>query len=142
MNNFNIYTIYLDGIDKCGKDSILPYIGPLCNYKYICNIRGIMTQLAYSKLYNRDYNYNLTQQEHVLNVYLTVDKEDWKIRCNINNEPDIVYEDNVKVFNDAYNELLKNGFNTLKINTSKYSQYEIAKQIVKRMDELNADKNN
>ena len=50
-----MYNIYLDGIDKCGKGSILPYIGPLSNYKYICNVRGVISQIAYSKLYNRPY---------------------------------------------------------------------------------------
>lgn len=132
-----IYTICLDGIDKTGKDTILPYIGPLCNYKYICNVRGIMTQIAYSELYNRNYEYDLDQQKHILNVLLTVDYDDWKIRCKMNNEPEINYFDNSNVFWKAYSLLHNAGYPTLAIKTSKHSPYEIAKMIVDHINELN-----
>lgn len=134
MNNF--YTIYLDGIDKTGKDTLLPYIGPICNYKYICNVRGIMTQIAYSKLYNRPYTYDLKQQKNCLNVLLTVSEEDWKVRCKINNEPDISYEENQLAFEEAYEMLLKNNCPVIKINTSTHSPFQVAMIIVSEMNKF------
>lgn len=132
-----MYNIYLDGIDKCGKDSILPYIGPLSNYKYICNVRGVISQIAYSKLYNRPYEYDLDQQIYALNVYLTVDYEDWKIRCKSTNEPEINYIENVKVFDESFDYLKKLHFPVLKCNTSKCSPYEIAKIIINEIERYN-----
>lgn len=132
-----LYTIYLDGIDKTGKDSILPYIGPVCNYRYVCNIRGVMTQFAYDELYGRDYSYDLDQQKDCLNVLLTVEEEDWKVRCKMTNEPAIDYKKNCEVFERAYNKLESAGCPVIKINTSKHSLYEIAKIIVNEIDHLN-----
>lgn len=133
------YTIYLDGIDKTGKDSILPYIGPLCNYKYICNVRGIMSQIAYSDLYLRKLDYDLHQQKECLNVLLTVNKDDWLVRCAIACEPSISYEEHCKVFEAAYKKLQDAGCPVFTLNTSFVSPYAAAKLIVDYIDEMNGE---
>lgn len=133
------YTIYLDGIDKTGKDSILPYIGPLCKYKYICNVRGIMTQIAYSDLYQRKFDYDLYQQKECLNVLLTVNKDDWLVRCAVTREPKISYEEHRNAFEAAYKKLQDAGCPVLTLNTSFLSPYAAAKLIVDYIDEMNGE---
>ena len=130
-------TIVLEGIDKTGKDTILRYICELSNYKYLVQSREILSQIAYSQLYTRDYEYQVKDRyNNVLFVYLTVDREDWNIRCNMTNEPVISYDDNIKVFNDAVYKY--SGYiNIIKFDTSKKTPYQIAKKIVEYMNELN-----
>ena len=103
------YSICIDGIDKTGKDTLLGFIDRLSNHKYIINVRGMLSQIAYSDLYKRDFNYDLSTQQHILNVLLTADKEDWEVRCKLTREPAINYEDNCEVFEEAYTALHRAG---------------------------------
>lgn len=137
MENIRYHTIYLDGIDKTGKDTIAQYVIKLCNYKYIVNCRGIITQIAYNNLYNRDCCYSLDGQQNILNVLLTVDEDDWNIRCKLTNEPKIDYSTHNKIFQDVYDTLNLQNLPTLSLNTSKMSPYQIALHIVNFMDALN-----
>lgn len=139
MQRLKYYTIYLDGMDKTGKDTIAKYVIILSKYRYVINCRGIITQVAYDKLYNRNCVYDIEQQKDVINVLLTVDEDDWNIRCKITNEPKIDYNTNSKSFEDAYNELVSNGMVIPRFNTSTMSPYEIAKQIVEYADKLNSE---
>lgn len=130
------YNIFIDGIDKAGKDLISYYVIHLSNFKYIVNGRGILSQLAYSKLYNRNDTYDLTQQENIVNVYLEVNKDDWLLRCKKTNEPAIDYEKNVEAFQYAIN-ILNKASNIICFNTSQETPYTIAKHIVNYVDGLN-----
>ena len=97
-----VYNIVLDGIDKTGKDTIRQYIFYLQNAKYICTTRGYMSMVVYSKIFNRDYEYDIENQKNTLNVLLTADKADWEIRCKITNEPKIDYDLHTKEFNEVF----------------------------------------
>ena len=132
------YSIFIDGIDKSGKDLIAYYVIHLSNFKYIVNGRGILSQLAYAKLYNRNDVYDLTQQENIINVYLEVNKEDWLLRCKKTDEPAIDYEKNVKAFQYAIN-ILDKANNVICFNTSQETPYMIAKHIVNYVDNLNKE---
>lgn len=132
------YNIFIDGIDKSGKDLIAYYVIRLSNFKYIVNGRGILSQLAYAKLYNRNDVYDLTQQKNIINVYLEVDKEDWLLRCKKTNEPAIDYEKNTEAFQYAVNVLDK-AYNVICFNTSQETPYSIAKRIVNYVDDLNKE---
>ena len=134
------YNIFIDGIDKSGKDLITYYVIYLSNFKYIVNGRGILSQLAYAKLYNRNDTYDLTQQKDIVNVYLEVDKEDWLLRCKNTNEPVLDYEKNVETFQYAIS-ILTNVTNIIRFNTSQETPYMIAKQIVNYVDNLNKKEN-
>ena len=133
------YSICIDGIDKTGKDTLLGFIDQLSNHKYIINVRGMMSQIAYADLYKRDFNYDLVPQQHILNVLLTVDYDDWKTRCKLTREPAIDYESNCKVFEDAYSTLEKAGLPVVKYNTTVMTPYMIAKCILAVMDNLNSE---
>ena len=80
MEKISKYRVYLDGIDKSGKDLICSYITELGRYKYLVKSRGIMSMIVYSRLNNREYEYDLTNEKNVINILLTVDYFDWKVR--------------------------------------------------------------
>jgi hypothetical protein len=139
MTNTNILTqpanvkyeqICFDGIDKAGKELIRNYVNILGNYYYILNDRGLISNIAYAKLYNRQYTYDLSKYKDILFVCLTVDKEDWKVRCKLTNEPKIDYEKNVEVYQDTIKFLKANGIKIVEYNTSEMTPYSIAKQII------------
>ncbi len=131
------FQIFLDGIDKTGKDLIRSYIFYLGKGRYICVARGIASMRVYAKLYDRPYEYDDTSQTNVVNVLLTVDKEDWEIRCKASNEALTDYDKEKKMFDEAFIDLEDKGYNVLRFNTSKFTPYAIAKMIVKYMEKLN-----
>jgi hypothetical protein len=131
------YKVVLDGIDKTGKDKIREYVRSLSRGRYTCSARGIMSLLAYSKLYERNYKYDLSNEKNTINVLLDVQKEDWEIRCKLTQEPLINFEQNRMAFQYSREELLKNELIVLEYNTTLYTPYYIALDIIKKMDKLN-----
>ena len=134
-----VYQIFLDGIDKTGKDLIRSYIYYLSKARYICVARGIMSMRVYAKLYDRPYAYDDECQKNVLNVLLEVDEEDWKIRCKTTNETLTDYAKEKKMFEEEANMLIKNHCNVILFNTSRNTPYDIAKNIVAFANKLNND---
>ena len=133
------YSIEVDGIDKTGKDILERYIAYLGKFKYIVNVRGILSQIAYADLYKRDYAYDLQSEQNNIIVYLTADEADWSIRCKLTHEPKIDYTENITVFNNARDLLIKKGLTVLEYNTSKMTPYEIANCIINYMEKLNKE---
>lgn len=133
------YTLVVDGIDKSGKDTLAKYLIQLSKYNCIVNARGILTQVAYSKLYSRDVDYDLEQQRDIVNIFLTVDEEDWNIRCKITGEPKIDYKTNVESFEYA-KDRLKDSIILFEYNTSKMTPYEIAKDVLERVSKLEEER--
>lgn len=130
-------TITLEGIDKTGKNLICDYISAL-DRKYILANRGLASYQAYNIIYGRPITeYNVSAHKHSVIVYLTVDKEDWKIRCGVTKEPAIDFEYHSKIFLKTIDNLWKAGFHVIKINTSEDTPYEAAKKILKEVDALN-----
>ena len=144
-----VFNIELDGIDKCGKDSVRPYIFYLEPGKYLCRARGLISQIAYAKLYKRDIEWDGTDYaKNTLFVLLEVDKHDWEIRCKLTNEPNMefTYEEMTHAFRLALYEL-KEHFNVpenqiLVFNTSDYTPYTIADKIKTHLERLNNYLNN
>lgn len=139
-----VFNIELDGIDKCGKDSVRPYVFYLEPGKYLCRARGLISQIAYAKLYKRDIDWDaIDYVKNTLFVLLEVDKKDWEIRCKLTNEPNtgFTYEEMTKAFKLALYEL-KERFNVpedriLVLNTSANTPYAIAKEITTHLEYLN-----
>ena len=144
-----VFNIELDGIDKCGKDSTRPYVFYLEPGKYLCRARGLISQIAYAKLYKRDIEWDGTDYaKNTLFVLLEVDKHDWEIRCKLTNEPNMefTYEEMTHAFRLALYEL-KEHFNVpenqiLVFNTSDYTPYTIADKIKTHLERLNNYLNN
>ena len=131
------YQIFIDGIDKTGKDLIRSYIFYLGKGRYICVARGIMSMQVYSKIYDRKYEYDIEPQKNVMNVLLEVDKEDWEVRCKASNEQLTDYEAETSEFEKAYENLKSKGCNVLKFNTSLNTPYCIAMAILNEMERIN-----
>lgn len=151
---FKVFNIEFDGIDKSGKDSIMKQIFSYAPNKYIPKARGLISQLAYTKIFNRDYEYHVSSGylDNTLFVLLTVDEDDWNVRCDLSHEhennknrsdveADIEWQSNSKEF-DAVYEYLKANYSDerhfMKFNTSKMTPIMIIKEVVKRLDELNS----
>lgn len=139
MTKLKYYTIVLEGIDKCGKDTIGKYLFALDGGKYLHITRGIMSVIAYNKLYNRDFDYDLSDERRNVFVNLLCDEEDWKIRCKITNEPKIDYKQNCEAFEYAKNVLKEADCFVIDINTSEMSIYDAATMILNFMEELNEE---
>jgi len=151
--NFKVFNVEFDGIDKSGKDSIMKQIFNVAPNKYIPKARGLMSQIAYAKLFNRNYNYLVTDGylENTLFVLLTVDEDDWNVRCALTHEHEknanrkdvegkIKYKEHSEAFQYAFNEISKMNIDKRQLmtfNTSKMTPYNIIKEVVNRLNELN-----
>lgn len=126
--------IQIDGIDKTGKDLILQYVTRLSNHKYVIQSRGLISQIAYSKIYNRNYEYRLDNYKDTLFIYLYANEEDLKIRHTITNEPKIDIKSDLDVFNSIVNSI-NNILDIHSYNTSEMTPYAIAKCIINLAEE-------
>lgn len=139
-----VFNIELDGIDKCGKDSVRPYVFYLEPGKYLCRARGLISQIAYAKLYKRNIEWDgANYAKNTLFVLLEVNKHDWEIRCKLTNEPNtgFTYKEMTQAFKLALYEL-KERFDVpenhiLMFNTSEYTPYAIADEIKTHLEYLN-----
>lgn len=130
------HRIVIEGVDKTGKDLLAKYIVYLSNHKYVLQVRGILTQISYSEIYNRPYEYDLDIYKNDVIVYLTGDIDDLWLRHKITNEPKIDLEKDIKVFNKNL-ELLKNkDIKVLELDTSHHTPYENAKKVIEFMEGL------
>lgn len=131
--------IEIDGVDRTGKDTLHKYIEQLSNYKYIITTRGILTQLAYTEKFNRGYEYDLEcYKKNFVIVLLSAEPEDLAIRCKMTNEPDYTIESDLKLFQEKSEMLEKEyGAIVLRYNTSDTTPYNIAKDIVARLEQYN-----
>lgn len=127
--------ITIDGVDKTGKDLLLQYVVRLSNHKYVIQARGILTQIAYSKIYGRPYEYDLKPYRGDIIFYLTGDLEDLQVRHKITNEPKIDIERDMKVFEETAHKLADNGITVVKVDTTHNTPYENAKAIIKYLED-------
>ena len=150
MTKFKVFNIEFDGIDKCGKDTIMKQIFSASPNKYIPKARGLLSQIAYNEIYHRDYEYEVTQGylDNTLFVLLDVEEPDWKIRCDLSNEHlknkyrvdmegALEYKSNCEGFEFAYSYLKDLGANIVRFNTSKLTPYEIISRVIAIVEELN-----
>lgn len=135
-----VYKIFIDGIDKSGKDTIVNYVDKLSGHKYAVKSRGVLSLIAYAKLYNRDFKYDLRSEKYALHVISDVKKDDWEIRCKMTNEPKIDYQQNVDAF--KYAEMIgrKNKLRIIHVDSTKNTPYTIAKQIIAYATKMDKEK--
>jgi len=139
---FKYYEIEIDGVDRTGKDTLTTYLALLSNHKFSINTRGIITQIAYSKKFNRGYEYDLSNlSKNKLIVLLRAYSEDLEIRCKMTNEKDFSIKDDLKLFNDVATDLLNKGYDVRFYNTSYYTPYMIAKDIIEYLENKEQDNN-
>lgn len=139
MEKLKYYKIVIDGIDKTGKDLVKSYIWYVGKKRYLCYARGILSEVAYAHLYNREVEYFVSKasEERIVNVMLIADKEDWEVRCKTTNEPALDYEKQVEAFDYAKTALTGKLEHFIEINTSIHTPYQTAKIIVDYINKLN-----
>ena len=136
--------IEIEGIDKTGKDTLAKYIDYLSGRKYVINVRGILSQIAYSKIYNRNYDYdkNIEGNKGTIIILLHANMDDLNVRYKITNEPDIDKSRDMKVFDDTATYLRQQGIEVWEYNTSCKTPYMIAKEILSCIDAINDNMEN
>lgn len=130
--------IFIDAIDKAGKNIVGKYIDQLGKHFYTISDRGIISNVTFSRMFGRGYEYDLEQYRDCVFVYLTVDKPDWLIRCKLTNEPKIDYELNKSEFDKTVAEFKNKGFRVLEFNTSELTPYQVANKVISYMEKLNS----
>lgn len=129
--------IEIDGIDKSGKDTIEHYFSLLTNYKYVLNIRGILSQLVYNDKFHRNEEYTLYYKPLIF--LLTVDENDFLVRSKLTNEPMIHYKKDSYSFM-TYAEYLKSlEIPVFTLNTTRYTPYMIATKMKKILSSINSN---
>ena len=134
------YCISIEGIDKTGKQLIGKYIDILSNHKYVIMDKGLLSNIAYSQLNNRNYIYSIYAYTNWVIVYLTVDKPDWEIRCKIANKQLIDYDLYTSEFNKTARVLDSVGVPIIVYNTSNQTPYLIAQDVIKYLEFLEENK--
>lgn len=123
-----------------GKNTLCSYISILSNYKYILNTRGLLSQLVYNDMYNRNVNYNevIKEYKNTLIIYLRADPEDLQIRGKLTNEPNIDYKKHLEMFDKHAKEIRDNtSILLLDYNTSYMTPFQMAKIIVEFLEGVN-----
>lgn len=129
--------IFVEGIDKTGKDTLVRYINELTNYKHCVLTRGPISSVVYAEKFNRDFDDSCIESlKDALFVYLNANTEDLDIRFKLTNEPEIDKDEDKKLFGDTIKRLVnKYNLNIIKFNTSLCTPYMIAKTIKKYIEE-------
>lgn len=130
--HFSISRIEIDGVDKSGKNLLVNYIALLTNHKYVIYDRGILSQLVYNKLFNRqrDYTNQLKDNSNTIVIHLWGNLKDLEIRHKISNEPTINILEHRNEFFNMQKLLLDNGIFVFNYNTSNMTPFQIAKDII------------
>lgn len=132
------WEIEIDGPDKTLKDLLCNYICILSDYKYSINVRGYMSQIVYTYKFKRKYKYDdRVINKNKVHILLTGEVEDIKTRCKISHESDYSIRSDLYKFKIIANIMKDEGFKVLEYNISENSIYVIAKDILKKMEELN-----
>jgi len=137
-----ITNVCVEGIDKSGKGLVAEYIKRLSNHKYTVFDRGVVSEITYSRMFNRNQEFDLEPYKRFLFVHLKVEKDDWKIRCKVNNEPDIDFDSNSNEFNKTIQWFKDNSFYVTEYNTSKKTPWQIAKNVIETLETFNNEKEN
>lgn len=129
--------IFVEGIDKTGKDTVVKYINEMTNYRHCVLTRGPLSTTAYARKFNRtdyDESYIKSIKDDSLIILLTANIEDLDIRFKLTNEPEIDKNKDTELFKKTARYLQdKYDLNIIEINTSNVTPYRIAKSIAKSL---------
>jgi len=139
--------IHLEGVDKTGKDTIRSNIVKNSKGKYLIIVRSFISQIVYSRIYNRNINEvfffknakNSFDRKEFF-IYLYAEENVIKERFIKHNEKDLDINDifkHINVFNDVIKNFEQNGVYILKVDTSNNSIEQCCNIILKYIDENN-----
>lgn len=133
---FNMISI--EGIDKAGKGIVFKYIQELGKHQHVLLDRGPLSNYVFSKMFHRDFTYDIESFKNILFVFLDIAYDDWLIRCKMTNEKAILFDGHYQAYIDGIVDFEEKECTFLRYNTSMMTPYQIAKDVLKKFDELNA----
>jgi thymidylate kinase len=133
--------VILDGVDKTGKDTLQKELIKIANGKIMPINRGFVSQIAYSRIYNRgideDYFFKKANAFYKLGVkliILTASENELIKRFDIHGEKDLLKSDikkHLNVFDSVVNDLItKAAVEVLLIDTTKKDINETVTEIL------------
>ncbi len=134
-----ICRIEIEGCDKTGKDTLVPYLDFMSGRTIPISTRGLLSTLVYNNLYNRDMtdkqiNSLINGNHQTLIVLLTANQQDLEIRFKTSGETPIDIKSNTKLF-QSYSLILEGkGINVLRFDTSKMTPFQIATEVMTFVD--------
>lgn len=134
MNKLKYFCISVDGMPYSGKSTICKYLQKFTK-KYMVIDSGLIKSATIARcMYNSEFDYSKCNQTVI--VYLLAVKEDWNARCD-NPQLEQQYDKLVDEMNKTAQLFEDNKVKILIYNTSKYTPYLIAKDILMQLDKLN-----
>lgn len=127
--------IFIEGVDRVGKGSLMQAIHKITSYKHVIFDRGILSNMAYSTIYNRmtgtvykDYlklERQIKKLDHLV-IYMDCENEELERRCKDTNHEEVDYEQHKATFNSLY---VTSVLNIHKVDSTNMSPDEIAQQL-------------
>ena len=134
---YKFWELEIDGPDKTGKDLLCSYLCELSHYRFSINVRGLISQLVYSKKFNRDFEYDTRDfSKHKILIVLLGEPADLAVRCKTTGEPSYDIENDLNLFKLAAYEVEEKGYIVLKYDTSAATPYAIARDVLRIVEEL------
>lgn len=132
--------IEIEGCDKTGKNTLVPYLDYLSNRTIPISTRGLLSTIVYDKMYRHDLsdekiNKMIEDNKNTLIILLHSFTEDLEIRFKMCDEPPININENIDTFAKYAGMLVDKGITVAMYNTSKMTPYMIAKDVMKIIKE-------
>ena len=133
-----ICRIEVEGADRCGKDTLVGYLDYMSNRQIPVSSRGLLSTLVYNDIYNRFMSTERQKEmidgnKETLIVLLYGYSDDIKLRCKITHEPEIDVIRDMNTFYEYGLKLQEQGLKVLFYNTSEKTPYEIAKDVINKI---------
>lgn len=135
MEKIKYFCISVDGMPFTGKTTVCKYLKKFSK-KYMIVDNGIVNSATTAALEN-NIEYDYSQFKGIVVAYLIAVKEDINARGNdFATSKD--YNSIVTAMNKMAQAINDNGVKVLVYNTTKYTPYLIAKDIIMQVDQLNS----
>ena len=140
--------IFLDGVDRTGKSTLRQNLVKFSNGKYYVADRSPISQIAYSRIYNRnideefffDWMFNIKMSSpKVIFVYLYAPIKVLEQRFIATDEKDLKmgdYKKHIAIFNKVVEEAKNRNINILKFDSSKYVEIILAQKVAEKIEDL------
>ena len=118
--------IFIEGVDRVGKGSLMQAIHKITSYKHVIFDRGILSNMAYSTIYNRMTGTVYKDYLKLERQIKKLDHEELERRCKDTNHEEVDYEQHKATFNSLY---VTSVLNIHKVDSTNMSPDEIAQQL-------------
>ena len=127
--------IEIEGCDKTGKDTLVPYLDYLSNRTIPISTRGLLSTMYRHNLSDEKINKMIEDNKNTLIILLHSFAEDLEIRFKMCDEPPININEDIDTFAKYAGYVCSGGITVVMYNTSKMTPYMIAKDIMKIIKE-------